>query len=83
MAVVSQNDSFGFCLADTRQGKISYAGGDNMKHKNSHKIGTKLILAFLAVALLCGVVGIIGILNMNDISQSGLQMYTKNTVGVS
>jgi len=54
-----------------------------MKHKNSHKIGTKLILAFLAVALLCGVVGIIGILNMNDISQSGLQMYTKNTVGIT
>lgn len=54
-----------------------------MKRIKNVGIGTKLILAFLIVAILCGTVGIIGILSINEISEADTLLYSKNTVGIT
>lgn len=47
------------------------------------KVSTKLITAFLAVALITGIVGAIGIHNMGEIDEMAERMYTKELLGLS
>ncbi|TCL65314.1 methyl-accepting chemotaxis sensory transducer [Hydrogenispora ethanolica] len=51
-----------------------------MKWFHNLKIGTKLLSAFVLVALIAGVVGVTGILNMNAIRDAGTEMYQLNTL---
>lgn len=44
------------------------------------KIGTKMIVGYLIVALLAGAVGVVGIININSISDADTHMYEKMTV---
>jgi methyl-accepting chemotaxis protein len=47
------------------------------------KIGPKLIGGFIIVALIAGVIGIFGIVNMNKINNADTVLYTKMTVPIS
>jgi len=53
-----------------------------MNFKNL-KIGTKLLSGFILIALFCGVVGYIGITEINNVSQADTRMYEKITVPLS
>ncbi len=50
-----------------------------MKAYLNLKIGTKLVLAFIVVALIAGVVGIVGVYNIQNISRLDSEMYEKHT----
>ena len=49
---------------------------------NNLRIRVKLVSAFIVVALLTGVVGLIGIRNLQIIDHEGTQLYKKNTVAI-
>ena len=51
-----------------------------MKFYNNLKISSKLIIGFVIVALLSGVVGIVAIVNTNNIVSLGAQLYQENLV---
>lgn len=53
-----------------------------MKWFLNMKIATKLITGFLVVALLAGVVGAIGIMNINTISAADKALFEENTRGI-
>ncbi|WP_294856760.1 methyl-accepting chemotaxis protein [uncultured Oscillibacter sp.] len=46
------------------------------------KISTKLVAGFLAIALIAGVVGIVGLMNINALAKSGRLLYEKNTMAI-
>ncbi|WP_369283752.1 methyl-accepting chemotaxis protein [Oscillibacter sp. GMB15532] len=46
------------------------------------KISTKLVAGFLAIALIAGAVGIVGLMNINALAKSGRMLYEKNTMAV-
>jgi len=46
------------------------------------KIGTKLIIAFLLVAIIAGTVGVIGFINLLRISNADKLLYEENTLGI-
>lgn len=47
------------------------------------KIGVKLILAFIAVAMLAGVVGIVGVVNILALDKSDTELYENMTIPIS
>ncbi|OJV62764.1 MAG: methyl-accepting chemotaxis protein [Clostridiales bacterium 38-18] len=51
-----------------------------MKLYRNLKIGTKMILGYLLVALIAGGIGIVGIMNIQSISESDTYLYTNMTV---
>lgn len=50
-----------------------------MKLYRNLKIGTKMILGFLIVALIAGGIGLVGVININQISESDEYLYTHMT----
>ena len=54
-----------------------------MKWFNDLKLGTKLISAFLLVALLATIIGYIGIRDINIVASTGTEMYDYMTVPIS
>ncbi len=50
---------------------------------NNIKIGVKLISSYLIIALLCAVVGIVGIRNINSISDADTMLFEQATLPVS
>ncbi|MBJ6800054.1 methyl-accepting chemotaxis protein [Geomonas propionica] len=54
-----------------------------MKWFSNLKVGTKLVTAFVAVALITAVVGVIGIRNMGTINDMADEMYMKELLGIS
>ncbi|WP_312281348.1 HAMP domain-containing methyl-accepting chemotaxis protein [Oscillibacter sp.] len=46
------------------------------------KISTKLVAGFLAIALIAGAVGIVGLMNINALAKSGRLLYEKNTMAI-
>jgi methyl-accepting chemotaxis protein len=50
---------------------------------NKIKIGPKLIGGFIAVALIAGIIGVIGIMNMKTIDGADTKLYEKMTVPIS
>ncbi len=53
-----------------------------MKLKNI-KIGTKLISSYIIIAILCGVVGVLGITKIKEIDDADTKLYEKMTVPIS
>ena len=53
-----------------------------MKWYANMKIATKLIIGFLVVAIIAGVVGAIGLVNINQIGQADTKLYQVNTMGI-
>jgi methyl-accepting chemotaxis protein len=53
-----------------------------MKRFSDLKIGTKLLVGFLIVAVLAAVVGYVGILNLNAIKSSDHDLYAENVSGL-
>lgn len=51
-----------------------------MKLYRNMKIGTKMILGFLIVAIIAGGIGIVGVINIQNISESDTYLYTNMTV---
>ena len=51
-----------------------------MKYYKNLKISSKLIVGFVIVALLSGVVGIVAIINTNNIIDRGNQLYQQNLI---
>jgi methyl-accepting chemotaxis protein len=47
------------------------------------KIGVKLIFAFMVVVIIAGVIGIFGIINLNDVNGNDTKLYGLNTLGIS
>ena len=54
-----------------------------MKWFKNLKISSKLIIAFLVIALIAGVVGIVGIINLNTMNQNDANLYGVHTQGIS
>jgi len=54
-----------------------------MKWFNNMKISARLISAFILVALIAGVVGGIGIVNLKEIEKSDQELYNNNTVSIA
>ncbi len=54
-----------------------------MKWFYNYKISTKLLVAFIVMALIAGVVGIVGIYNINMIDKNDSLLYTNMTVPLS
>lgn len=54
-----------------------------MKWFKNLKVGMKLILGFIIVAIIAGAIGVVGIININKMSQANNNMYTKMTVPLS
>ncbi|MEN8905117.1 MAG: methyl-accepting chemotaxis protein [Clostridiales bacterium] len=54
-----------------------------MKWFYNMKIGTKLVSTFVLVAIIAGIVGVYGIVNMQKIQTSDLELYEKMTVPMS
>ena len=52
-----------------------------MKLKNI-KIGTKLISSYIIIAMLCGVVGVLGISKIKEIDDADTKLYEKMTVPI-
>lgn len=46
------------------------------------KISAKLIIGFLFVAMIAGVVGVVALVNINNMSQADVLMYEENTLGL-
>lgn len=46
------------------------------------KIGTKLIVGFIVVALVAAIVGVVGITNINSISKADIKLYEENLMPV-
>ncbi len=53
-----------------------------MKRFTNLKIATKLIIGFLTVACIAGVVGIVGLININALAESDRLLYEENTLGI-
>ncbi|MDD4588150.1 MAG: methyl-accepting chemotaxis protein, partial [Heliobacteriaceae bacterium] len=51
-----------------------------MKWFYNQKIGTKLLAGFIIVALIAGVVGYVGIININEITARDTELYEYNTL---
>ncbi|UWV46185.1 methyl-accepting chemotaxis protein [Acetivibrio thermocellus] len=47
------------------------------------KISAKLIIGFLLLALVAGVVGVVALSNINNMSQADAELYEKNTLGIN
>ena len=58
-------------------------GGEKMQWFNNMKIMPKLLSGFMLVALLMGLVGYIGIKNINAIDDSDTILYEKMTVPIA
>ncbi len=54
-----------------------------MKWYYNLRIATKLISAFIIVAIIAGAVGVIGIINIKTIDQADTELYEKNTVPIA
>ncbi|MBU3156765.1 MCP four helix bundle domain-containing protein [Clostridium estertheticum] len=54
-----------------------------MKTFNNLKIGTKILCGFFMVAIIAMIIGIMGIVNLNTISNKDTEMYEKMTVPMS
>lgn len=54
-----------------------------MKLFKDLKISAKLISSFVVVALIAGIVGIAGVVFINEINGADTQLYTLNTVGIN
>ena len=54
-----------------------------MKWFKNLRIATKLISAFLIIALIAGVVGVVGIINLNAVSEKDADLYRIHTQGIS
>jgi len=54
-----------------------------MKWFNNLKIGPKLIIAFLIIALIAAVVGIVGLMNLNKIDTADTLLYEDNTLSIA
>ncbi len=46
------------------------------------KVGVKLITAFLIIAVLAGVIGLVGILNINSVEENDKRLFEENTLGI-
>jgi methyl-accepting chemotaxis protein len=46
-------------------------------------ISVKLIIGFLIVAIMAGIVGVIGLTNINSITEADTQLYEENTLGIA
>ena len=55
-------------------------GGAIMKLYRNMKIGTKMILGYLIVALLAGAIGVLGIVNIKSIEEADTYLYKQMTV---
>lgn len=55
-------------------------GGACMKLYKNMKIGTKMIVGYLIVALLAGAIGVLGIVNIQKIDEADTYLYEKMTV---
>lgn len=53
-----------------------------MRFMKKIKVGVKLISAFLAVAIIAGVIGLVGVLNLSTIEKNDTLLYEENTLGV-
>ncbi len=53
-----------------------------MRSKRFVKIGVKLVISFIMVAIISGVVGVTGVYFIRKINQEGTELYKKNTCGV-
>jgi methyl-accepting chemotaxis protein len=51
-----------------------------MKWFQNLKVGSKLLMAFLFVAIIAGAVGVVGVINLNSIAQEDTALYTNYTV---
>jgi len=54
-----------------------------MKWFYNLKISTKLIISFLLVAIIAGVVGFVGLMNISRINEADTLMYENNTMGIN
>jgi methyl-accepting chemotaxis protein len=54
-----------------------------MKWFNNRKIGTKMLIGFILVALFSGVVGYIGMTSINSINAASESLYKDKTVPMS
>jgi methyl-accepting chemotaxis protein len=54
-----------------------------MKAFNNLKIGIKLTVSFLLIALIAGIIGAVGIVNIRNISAAGTHLYENMTVPMS
>jgi len=54
-----------------------------MKWYYNLKINTKLVGAFISVALLATVIGIYGIVNLQSIAKNDKALYSENLIGLS
>lgn len=53
------------------------------KTRRKFRIGTRILCAYLIMAVLCGCIGFIGIQNIIRISQANSDLYAKDTRGIS
>lgn len=53
-----------------------------MKWFNNMKIFTKFLTTFLLIAVIAGVIGLVGIKNINLIGENDTLLYEENTLGV-
>ena len=58
-------------------------GVTRMKWYRNLRISAKLILGFLAVAIIAALVGIVGLVNINKINNADTVLFEKNTLGIS
>ena len=54
-----------------------------MKWYRNLKISAKLIIGFIIVAILAGIVGAVGIINLNQIGEADSRLYSVNTMGTN
>lgn len=54
-----------------------------MKWYNNLKVGVKLIIGFIAVAIIAGIIGVVGIVNINSIDKADKELYTNITEPLS
>ncbi len=54
-----------------------------MKKEKFVRVGVKLVLGFVVVAIIAGVVGLTGILFMRKIDQADTELYRRNTMGLT
>lgn len=53
-----------------------------MKWFRNLKVGTKLIVTFLVVAVIAGAIGVLGIININTLNDNDTLLYEENTLGI-
>lgn len=54
-----------------------------MKIFKSIKVGVKLVAAFMVVAIIAGIVGLVAILNLDKLGKNDVLLYEENTLGLA